>query len=118
MVDEFDEEFSVLDEHVQDEILSGATLLEEYGPHLGRPSVDTLNGAKHRNLKELRFEAAGGVWRVAFAFDPLRTAVLLIAGDKIGISQDRFYKRLISIADKRYAAHLRRLAKQVRKETR
>ena len=83
--------------------------LAYYGPRLGRPHVDTLKGADHANLKELRFDAAGGVWRVAFVFDPNRHAILLVAGNKAGVSEDRFYKRLIAQADRRYAAHLRRL---------
>jgi hypothetical protein len=53
-------------------------------------------------MKELRFEAADGVWRVAFAFDPVRAAVQLVAGDKSGVSEKRFYKRLIDIADRRF----------------
>ncbi len=60
-------------------------------------------------MKELRFNVADGVWRVAFAFDPLRSAILLIAGDKSGTSQAPFYRQLIATADKRYAAHLLRL---------
>jgi hypothetical protein len=107
--DEFEREFLALDVAVQDELLAGARLLRQYGPRLGRPHVDTLKGAKHANLKELRFDVAGGVWRVAFAFDPNRNAILLVAGDKSGIAQDRFYKRLIAQADRRYAAHLQRL---------
>jgi hypothetical protein len=57
-------------------------------------------------MKELRFQADGGVWRVAFAFDPKRMAILLVAGDKRGISQSRFYKGLIAQADHRFAQHL------------
>jgi hypothetical protein len=68
--------------------------------------ADTLNGSQFSNMKELRFKAAGGVWRVAFAFDPNREGVLLVAGDKSGGSEDRFYKRLIAKADERYAGHL------------
>jgi hypothetical protein len=59
-------------------------MLEQFGPHLGRPHVDTLQGSRHSNMKELRFTAADGVWRVAFAFDPERHAILLVAGDKSG----------------------------------
>ena len=63
-----------------------------------RPShVDTLKGSRIPNLKELRFNADGGVWRVAFAFDGQRVAVLLAAGDKRGVSQGRFYQRLIYV---------------------
>jgi hypothetical protein len=107
--DEFEREFATFETAVQDELYAGARLLRRYGPRLGRPHVDTLKGAKHANLKELRFDAAGGVWRVAFAFDPNRHAILLVAGDKSGVSQDRFYQRLIAQADRRYAAHLQRL---------
>jgi hypothetical protein len=57
-------------------------------------------------MKELRFEADGGVWRVAFAFDPERKAILLVAGDKSGGSEKRFYKSLIAKADRRFRAHL------------
>ena len=70
LADGFEEDFSRFDEAVQDELLARARLLEEYGPQLGRPFVDTLAGSRHANMKELRFDAAGGVWRVAFAFDP------------------------------------------------
>jgi hypothetical protein len=57
-------------------------------------------------MKELRFKAGGGVWRVAFAFDPERAAILLVAGDKSGVSESKFYKRLIDKADRRYKEHL------------
>ncbi len=61
-------------------------------------------------MKELRFDAADGVWRVAFIFDPVRAAILLVADDKSGVKQKRFYKSLIKRADARYAAHLAKLA--------
>jgi hypothetical protein len=63
-------------------------------------------------MKELRLHAADGIWRVAFAFDPQRKAVLLVAGDKSGQSQKRFYRGLIKKADDRYDAHLSRLRKE------
>lgn len=107
--DEFEREFLNLKTGVQDQLLAAAKLLAEYGPRLGRPYVDTLKGSKHANMKELRFDAAGGVWRVAFAFDPGRQGILLVAGDKSGLSQSRFYQRLIATADKRFTAHLKRL---------
>src|ERR1700674_4876116 len=109
--DEFEGEFLALRAEVQDRLLAGARLLADYGPRLGRPDVDTLKWSKHSNMKELRFDAAGGVWRVAFAFDPRRQGILLVAGDKSGVSQGRFYEQLIAKADKRYAAHLARLKK-------
>jgi len=104
--DEFEQEFLGLPEDTQDELLAAAKLLRDYGPKLGRPYVDTLKGSKYPNMKELRFNGGGGVWRVAFAFDPQREAVLLVAGNKSGGGEDRFYKQLIARADKRYAAHL------------
>jgi len=71
--------------------------------------LDTLKNSRYANMKELRFRADGGVWRVAFAFDPRRNAVLLIAGDKSGVSELKFYKRLIDKADRRYKEHLENL---------
>src|SRR5580658_6807944 len=93
--DEFKPEFFALHEDVRSEILALARLLQQFGPQLGRPRVDTLHGSRHANMKELRFSAAGGVWRVAFAFDPTRKAILLIAGNKSGVSEKRFYRELM-----------------------
>ncbi len=78
-------------------------LIEQFGPALGRPAVDTLKGSSVANLKELRFSAGGGVWRVAFAFDGDRVAVLLAAGDKGGKDQDRFYRAMMKLAEERWA---------------
>lgn len=97
------------------ELLAQARVLEQFGPTTGRPRVDTLKGSKHANMKELRFDAADGVWRVAFAFDPARSAILLVAGDKGGRSQRAFYRHLIAVADRRFDAHLARL---IRRRTR
>jgi hypothetical protein len=114
--DAFEVEFEAMAAEVQDELVATAELLQDYGPKLGRPHADTLNGSQFANMKELRFRAVGGVWRVAFAFDPNREGVLLVAGDKSGGSEDRFYRRLIAKADERYAEHLaaakRRLPKK------
>ena len=113
--DDFEAEFDALDEAVQDELVAHAKLLEQFGPQLGRPRVDTLNGSRHANMKELRFDANDGVWRVAFAFDPKRQAVLLVAGRKSGGSEKRFYRQLIAKADERFDDHLSRLTKHSRK---
>jgi len=107
---DFESEFAKLADAVQDELLAMAGLLEIYGPQLGRPHADTLSGSRHANMKELRFAAADGVWRVAFAFDPERKAMILIAGDKSGGSQKRFYKNLIRKADERFDDHLAAIA--------
>ncbi len=106
--DEFEEEFATFSDAVQDALLARAGLLEREGPQLGRPHADTLKGSKHGQMKELRFRADDGVWRVAFAFDPNRQAILLVAGDKSGGSEKCFYRRLIAKADARFDRHLDR----------
>jgi DNA-binding XRE family transcriptional regulator len=111
LADEFKPEFDALDHDVRREVLALARVLQEFGPQLGRPRVDTLNGSRHANMKELRFSAADGEWRVAFAFDPKRKAILLVAGDKSGGSENRFYRELIRKADERFDAHLARIEK-------
>lgn len=105
----FDLEYEALPMAVQDAIVAVSTLLMELGPLLGRPHVDTLVGSRHANMKEMRFRADNGAWRVAFAFDPERQAILLVAGDKAGVAQKRFYKALITKADSRFDAHLETL---------
>jgi len=110
----FEPEFDALSEAVQNELLAFAKLLERFGPTLGRPHADTLSGSTHANMKELRFEADRGVWRVAFAFDPERKAILLVAGDKSGVSGKRFYKALLRKADDRFNQHLARLKEAAR----
>jgi hypothetical protein len=109
---DFEPEFEALPRAVADELLAHAKLLAHFGPQLGRPRVDTLKGSRHSNMKELRFDAADGVWRVAFAFDPKRRAILLVAGDKAGVSEKRFYRRLIAKADERFDGHLAALKKR------
>lgn len=95
-------EFSAFSEAVQDALLAHVIPLREFGPTLGRPLVDTLKGAKLASLKELRFSADGGVWRVAFSFDGDRIAVLLAAGDKQGVNEQRFYTALMRLAVRRF----------------
>jgi hypothetical protein len=89
------------------EIAALAGLLRHFGPQLRRPHCDTLKGSKHANMKELRFTLPDGEWRVAFAFDPARQAILLVGGSKSGTSERQFYRELIRVADARFAAHLR-----------
>ena len=117
--DEFEPEFEALTEEVQDNLLAAAKALQIAGPKAGRPHVDTLAGSKHPNMKELRFSAHGGreVWRAAFAFDPDRAAIVLVAGDKQGKNEKLFYRRLIKIADGRFDSHLRQ-ARAAKTETR
>ena len=106
---EFKGEFKAYDNEVKLEIRALVEILKQFGPEYGRPRVDTLESKKHANLKELRFSAADGEWRVAFAFDPERKANLLVGGDQSGVSQTRFYKNLVKVAEARFDAHLKRL---------
>lgn len=99
-------EFKALPRTARIDLAAAVKVLGERGPALGRPHVDTLNGSRHANMKELRFKSDGGVWRVAFAFDPKRNAIVLVAGDKSGVSEKRFYASLIATADTRYDDHL------------
>ncbi|MCW5590849.1 MAG: type II toxin-antitoxin system RelE/ParE family toxin [Burkholderiales bacterium] len=100
-------------EDVQDGLLAAARAVQTLGPHAGRPYVDTLKGSRHANMKELRFEGHDGneEWRAAFAFDPERRAIILVAGDKQGKSSARFYRKLIAKADERFDSHLKRIGK-------
>lgn len=91
----------------QADIEAAVELLEEYGPSLGRPAVDTVNGSRFPNMKELRVQSNGRPLRILFAFDPRRMAILLIGGDKTGAT--RFYQKFIPIADRLYAEHLREI---------
>jgi hypothetical protein len=85
-------------------ILQHAGLLAERGPQLGRPDVDTLKGSAFPNLKELRVQHKGAPYRVLFAFDPIRRAILLVGGNKRG--DRRWYEVNVPIADARFRAHL------------
>ena len=103
---DFRVEFNNLSEGVQDALLMHVRTLQQYGPTLGRPLVDTLNGSKFSNMKELRFKVKGAIWRFAFAFDVERSAIVLVGGNKRGMKQEKFYKNLISTADRRFEEHL------------
>jgi hypothetical protein len=104
--DAFEREFDLLDEKVRLKALAIFGLIEEFGPSLGRPKVDTLYDSAFTNMKELRFSVGREEWRIAFAFDSEQKGILLIAGDKAGKNEKRFYKHLIATADQRFAAHL------------
>jgi hypothetical protein len=108
---QFYNEFLELAEDVQDNLLAKAQVLESLGPQLGRPHVDTLFGSRYPNMKELRLETEKGVWRIAFAFDPERKAILLVGGDKAGKPQRKFYLKLLLNADKRFEEHLKNIKK-------
>ena len=104
--EEFNAEFLAFPRDAQTALLAKARLLETFDPQLGRPHVDTLKGSKHPNIEELRFDAADGAWRAAFAFDSHRQAIILVAGGKYAGSEKRFYRSLIATADKRFDERL------------
>jgi hypothetical protein len=91
---------------VQLEIAALVGLLAQFGPQLRRPHCDALKGSRHANMKELRFKLSDGEWRIAFAFDPHRHAILLAGGSKSGMNERQFYRDLIRVADVRFDAHL------------
>jgi hypothetical protein len=96
--------FGGLDAGLQDEIAANVEVLRELGPNLGRPRVDTVKGSTIGHLKELRVQYRGEPWRILFAFDPERAAILLVGGNKAG--DKRWYPRNIPIAERRYRRHL------------
>jgi hypothetical protein len=114
--DEFDGWFAELNEDGQAEVIAKVELLKLLGPRLGRPHADTLNASKHSNMKELRADTQDQVLRIAFAFDPSPSAILLLGGNKSGVGQKRFYKQLIVRADALYDLHLTRLAARKKDE--
>lgn len=99
---DFSRERKVLAQDILQKLAEVIVSLERAGPQLCRPLVDTLKGSKHKNMKEIRL-SLGGAWRFAFAFDPNRNAVILVYGNKEGVSSDRFYRGFVSKADKRFA---------------
>jgi hypothetical protein len=108
--DEFHGWFAVLDEDAQVEVIAKVELLKLLGPQFGRSHADTLNDSNRSNMKELRADTRDQVMRIAFAFDPDRSAILLLVGNKSGVSQKRFYKQLIARADALYDEHLKKIA--------
>ncbi len=85
--------------------MARAGLLGQFGPQLPRPYADTLGGSAYSNMKELRAPVGKQVWRIAYAFDPKRRAILLCAGNKESANQKGFYEHLIAVADRRFAKY-------------
>src|SRR5580658_7468206 len=104
---EFEEWYASLEADDQDAINESIELLEEVGPALGRPHADTVRQAQFPKMKELRTQSKGDPLRSFCAFDPRRTAILLIGGDKTG--DDRFYERMVPKADRLYTTYLEEL---------
>ena len=105
-LDTFADELRDWRHDVQKAAATSIATLELVGPMLGRPHADTLKGSRHKNMKELRFSVGDGEWRIAYAFDPRRQAMLLVGASKSGVASDRFYRRLIGTADNRLDEHL------------
>ncbi|MFM2304166.1 MAG: hypothetical protein RLZZ135_1576 [Cyanobacteriota bacterium] len=101
---EFEEWFFTEDSEVQDSIGMVLDILEQQGAALGRPYVDSIKGSSFSNMKELRVQHDGKPYRILFAFDPQRQAVLLLGGNKGG--DKRWYQVNIPIADQRFAQYL------------
>jgi len=110
--DHFEEWWNGLDSAEQEDVAAKVGLLEECGPALGRPHVDTIRSSRHPNMKELIVQHAGRPYRILFAFDPRRSAILLIGGDKTG--RDRWYEEYVPRADRLYDQHLETLRREDR----
>jgi len=102
--------FAELDERQQNAIRADIQILEQMGPFLGRPYVDSIKGSRHSNMKELRTMHGRRHLRSFFAFDPRRTAILLIGGDKTG--EKTFYDRMIPMADRLFDQYLAEIRKE------
>lgn len=108
--DEFEHWWNELTEVEQDTLAASVQVLEQLGPGLTRPHSDTVKGSKHANMKELRTQCQGRPLRTFYAFDPRRSAILLIGGDKTG--NDRFYDEMLPVADRLYDEHLQQLSEE------
>lgn len=108
--DEFGEWWSTLTEAQQDDVAASVRLLIEPGPTLRFPHSSGIEGSRHAHMRELRIQSSGRPLRIFYAFDPRRTAILLIGGDKTG--NDRFYEAYIPIADRLYDAYMEELRQE------
>ena len=108
--DEFELWWKSLTDDEQADVNASVELVELHGPQLGRPHVDTIKGSRHAHIKELRTQSGGKPLRTFFAFDPRRSAILLIGGDKTG--DKRFYDRIVPIADNLYDQYLKEIEKE------
>jgi len=108
--DEFGEWWESLTIEEQTSIDHYVHLLEQFGPNLKRPHADVIHGSKHSNMKELRVQHEGRPYRVLYAFDPRRAALLLIGGDKTG--NNRWYEIFVPIADALFTQHLKEISEK------
>lgn len=108
--DEFEEWWDGLNEAEQEDVAAYVTLLEKKGPTLPYPYSSDIRGARHTHMRELRVQHKGRPYRVLYAFDPRRAAILLIGGDKTG--DDRWYDTSVPLADELYDRHVAALKKE------
>ena len=108
--DEFEKWWNGLSGAEQESIRAKVLLLRQLGPSLRRPHSDVIASSKYSNMKELITQHAGKPYRVLYAFDPRRCAILLIGGDKTG--DDNWYEKTVPIADRLYTEHLETLRKE------
>jgi len=94
----------------QEDVAVAVVQLEESGPTLPFPFSSGVEGSRHSHMRELRIQHAGRPYRVLYAFDPRRVAVLLIGGEKTG--DDRWYQRIVPVADRLYDEHLEEIASE------
>jgi hypothetical protein len=114
--DQFEAWWDSLSEAEQEDIAAKVLVLQKYGPALRRPHSDVIAMSRHSNMKELIVQHAGRPYRVLYAFDPRRTAILLIGGDKTG--DDRWYETYVPIADRLYDEHLATLKREAQERRR
>jgi hypothetical protein len=108
--DEFGGWWDGLEDAHQDRVAATVTLLASYGPSLPFPHSSGVHGSRHPHMRELRVRSCGVPIRIFYAFDPRRTAILLIGGDKTG--KDRFYETLVPVADDLYDIYLDELGRE------
>jgi hypothetical protein len=108
--DEFGAWWESLNDAEQEALRASVKLLSEFGPNLKFPHSSGVNGSQHGHMRELRTQHAGRPYRTLFAFDPRRTVILLLGGDKTG--DDRWYDKNVPIADRLYNEHLALLRKE------
>ena len=107
---EFEEWWITLDASTQIAIDAFVRMLEERGPELPFPFSSGINGSRHRHMRELRVQHKGDPYRILYAFDPRRVAVLLLGGNKGG--DDRWYEENIPKADQLYDELLQELKEE------
>lgn len=109
---EFEKWWNMLSENERIDITAIVELLSELGPHLPFPYSSAINNSEHTHMRELRIQHKGKPYRVLYAFDPRRIAILLMGGNKTG--SKKWYEKFVPIADKLYKKHLTILKKEGR----